>query len=64
MEEKLKLANMKTGESSDHKKYQELMNRVQEKDEQINQLETQLEEQVKWTICLTTTNGRLINRQM
>ncbi|KAL8169566.1 UNVERIFIED_CONTAM: hypothetical protein K2H54_052508 [Gekko kuhli] len=45
MEEKLKLANVKTSESSEHKKYQELMNRVQGKDELINQLETQLEEQ-------------------
>ncbi|XP_060119569.1 pleckstrin homology domain-containing family H member 1-like, partial [Heteronotia binoei] len=45
VEEKLKLANMKTSESIEHKKYQELMNSVQEKDELINQLETQLEEQ-------------------
>lgn len=47
MKEKLKLANIKTSESSEHKKYQELINRLQEKDELINQLETQLEEQVK-----------------
>ncbi|XP_054827182.1 pleckstrin homology domain-containing family H member 1 isoform X2 [Eublepharis macularius] len=45
MEEKLKLANMKTSESSEHKKYQELINRVQEKDELINKMKTQLEEQ-------------------
>ncbi|XP_077178626.1 pleckstrin homology domain-containing family H member 1 isoform X3 [Paroedura picta] len=45
LEEKLKLANLKTSESSEHKKYQELMNRVQEKDEMISQLETLLEEQ-------------------
>nr|XP_056707116.1 pleckstrin homology domain-containing family H member 1 [Euleptes europaea] len=45
LEEKLKLANMKTSESSEHRKYQDLMNRVQEKDEQINNLEKQLEEQ-------------------
>lgn len=47
MEEKLKLANMKTGESSEHKKYQELMSKIQEKDELINKLESQLKDQVK-----------------
>ncbi|XP_053130423.1 pleckstrin homology domain-containing family H member 1 isoform X2 [Hemicordylus capensis] len=45
MEEKLKLANMKTNESSEHKKYQELMSRVQEKDELIKKLETQLRDE-------------------
>lgn len=46
MEEKLKLAHMKTSGSSVHKKYQELVSRVQEKDELIEKLETQLEKQV------------------
>ncbi|XP_053241297.1 pleckstrin homology domain-containing family H member 1 isoform X2 [Podarcis raffonei] len=45
MEEKLKLAHMKTSGSSVHKKYQELVSRVQEKDELIEKLETQLEKQ-------------------
>ncbi|XP_048339958.1 pleckstrin homology domain-containing family H member 1 isoform X2 [Sphaerodactylus townsendi] len=45
MEEKLKLANTKTSELNEHKKYQELMNRVQERDELINKLKKQLEEQ-------------------
>ncbi|XP_066492806.1 pleckstrin homology domain-containing family H member 1 [Tiliqua scincoides] len=45
MEEKLKLANMKTSESSEHKKYQELMSKIQEKDELINKLESQLKDQ-------------------
>lgn len=50
MEEKLKLANMKTSESSECKKYQKLVNRVQEKDELIKKLETQLEKQVKLAV--------------
>lgn len=47
MEEKLKLANMKTSESSEQKKYQELISKIQEKDELINKLESQLNDQVK-----------------
>ncbi|KAJ7344725.1 hypothetical protein JRQ81_000675 [Phrynocephalus forsythii] len=45
MEEKLKLANMKTSELSECKKYQKLVSNVQEKDELIKKLETQLEKQ-------------------
>ncbi|NXE58856.1 PKHH1 protein, partial [Calcarius ornatus] len=47
MEEKIKLANMKTGESDStlHKKYQELMCTVQGKEDLINKLETQLAKQ-------------------
>uniref|UniRef100_H9GAG7 Pleckstrin homology, MyTH4 and FERM domain containing H1 n=1 Tax=Anolis carolinensis TaxID=28377 RepID=H9GAG7_ANOCA len=45
MEEKLKLANMKTNESNEYKKYQQMMSRVQEKDELIEKLEVQLEKQ-------------------
>lgn len=49
MEEKIKLANMKTGESDStlHRKYQELMGTVQGKEDLINRLETQLAKQVK-----------------
>lgn len=48
MEEKIKLANMKTGESGStlHRKYQELMSTVQGKEDLINKLETQLAKQV------------------
>ncbi|KAM9554780.1 pleckstrin homology domain-containing family H member 1 [Guaruba guarouba] len=47
MEEKIKLANLKTGESDSslHRKYQELMDTVQGKEDQINKLETQLAKQ-------------------
>ncbi|NXC13015.1 PKHH1 protein, partial [Corythaeola cristata] len=47
MEEKIKLANMKTGESDStlHRKYQELMGTVQGKEDLINRLETQLAKQ-------------------
>ncbi|KAJ6667244.1 hypothetical protein lerEdw1_017222 [Lerista edwardsae] len=45
MEEKLKLANVKNSASSEHKKYQELMSKIQEKDELINKLESQLKDQ-------------------
>lgn len=49
MEEKAKLANMKTSESEStlYKKYQELVGTVQGKDDLINRLERQLEKQVK-----------------
>lgn len=49
MEEKIKLANVKTGESDStlHRKYQELMGTVQGKQDLINRLETQLAKQVK-----------------
>lgn len=49
MEEKIKLANVKTGESDStlHRKYQELMGAVQGKEDLINRLETQLAKQVK-----------------
>lgn len=49
MEEKIKLANMKTNESDStlHRKYQELMGTVQGKEDLINRLETQLAKQVK-----------------
>ncbi|GAB0190501.1 pleckstriny domain-containing family H member 1 [Grus japonensis] len=47
MEEKIKLANVKTGESDStlHRKYQELMGTVQGKQDLINRLETQLAKQ-------------------
>ncbi|XP_061467069.1 pleckstrin homology domain-containing family H member 1 isoform X2 [Rhineura floridana] len=45
MEEKLKLANMKTSGSSEYKKYQELVSRMQGKNELIKKLEAQLEKQ-------------------
>lgn len=49
MEEKIKLANVKTSESDNtlHRKYQELMGTVQGKEDLINRLETQLAKQVK-----------------
>uniref|UniRef100_A0A8D0BSE3 Pleckstrin homology, MyTH4 and FERM domain containing H1 n=1 Tax=Salvator merianae TaxID=96440 RepID=A0A8D0BSE3_SALMN len=47
MEEKLKLASVKTSGSSEHKKYQELMTRLQDKDELIKKLEAQLESQLE-----------------
>jgi len=49
MEEEIKLANMKTGESDStlYRKYQELMGTVQGKEDLINRLETQLAKQVK-----------------
>lgn len=48
MEEKIKLTNVKTGESDStlHRKYQELMCTVQGKEDLINKLETQLAKQV------------------
>ncbi|KAJ1103873.1 hypothetical protein NDU88_001294 [Pleurodeles waltl] len=48
MEEKLKLADVKTNESEStlYKKYQELTSVVQEKEDLIRKLETQLEKQV------------------
>lgn len=48
MEEKLKSANIQTSESESSlcRKYQDLMNQVQEKDAAIKRLETQLEKQV------------------
>ncbi|KFQ17385.1 Pleckstrin homology domain-containing family H member 1, partial [Merops nubicus] len=47
MEEKIKLANVKTSESDStlHRKYQELMGTVQGKEDLINRLETQLAKQ-------------------
>uniref|UniRef100_A0A8D2Q929 Pleckstrin homology, MyTH4 and FERM domain containing H1 n=1 Tax=Varanus komodoensis TaxID=61221 RepID=A0A8D2Q929_VARKO len=45
MEEKLKLANMKSSESSEHKKHQKLVSSIQQKDELIKKLQTQLENQ-------------------
>ncbi|KAH0620714.1 hypothetical protein JD844_021414 [Phrynosoma platyrhinos] len=45
MEEKLKLAHLKNGGSNEYKKYQQMMSRVQEKDELIEKLEAQLEKQ-------------------
>uniref|UniRef100_A0A8B9VH52 Pleckstrin homology, MyTH4 and FERM domain containing H1 n=1 Tax=Anas zonorhyncha TaxID=75864 RepID=A0A8B9VH52_9AVES len=47
MEEEIKLANMKTGESDSalYRKYQELMGTVQGKQDLINRLETQLAKQ-------------------
>ncbi|XP_062973619.1 pleckstrin homology domain-containing family H member 1 isoform X2 [Elgaria multicarinata webbii] len=45
MEEKLKCANMKSSEPSEHEKYQKLVSSVQQKDELIKKLETQLENQ-------------------
>uniref|UniRef100_A0A8D0KXN1 Pleckstrin homology, MyTH4 and FERM domain containing H1 n=1 Tax=Strix occidentalis caurina TaxID=311401 RepID=A0A8D0KXN1_STROC len=47
MEEKIRLANVKTGESDStlHRKYQELMGTVQGKEDLINRLETQLAKQ-------------------
>lgn len=49
MEEKIKLANVKTSESEStlHRKYQELMGTVQGKEDLITRLETQLAKQVK-----------------
>lgn len=48
MEEKLKSANIQTSEteSSSYRRYQDLTNRVQEKDAVIKRLEVQLEKQV------------------
>lgn len=48
MEEKMKLANMKTGESDStlHRKYQELMCTIQGKEDLIDKLEAQLAKQV------------------
>lgn len=48
MEEKIKLADVKTGESDStlQKKYQELMCTMQGKEDLINKLETQLAKQV------------------
>lgn len=48
MEEKMKLASVKTGESDNtlHRKYQELMCTMQGKEDLINKLETQLAKQV------------------
>ncbi|NXR26524.1 PKHH1 protein, partial [Cinclus mexicanus] len=47
MEEKIKIANMKTSESDStlHRKYQELLCTVQRKEDMINKLETQLAKQ-------------------
>ncbi|XP_074853311.1 pleckstrin homology domain-containing family H member 1 [Carettochelys insculpta] len=47
MEEKMKLANMKTSESdsTSYRRYQELLGTVQGKDDLISRLETQLEKQ-------------------
>ncbi|NXF08063.1 PKHH1 protein, partial [Smithornis capensis] len=47
MEEKIKLANMRTGESDStlHRKYQELMSTMQGKEDLISRLETQLAKQ-------------------
>nr|XP_036859221.1 pleckstrin homology domain-containing family H member 1 isoform X1 [Manis javanica] len=47
MEEKVKLSNLKTVDSAGslHRKYQELLKAVQDKDELIGQLEAQLEKQ-------------------
>jgi len=49
MEEKLKSANVQTGESESSlcRKYQDLTNQVQEKDAVIKRLEMQLEKQVR-----------------
>ncbi|KAM7163664.1 pleckstrin homology domain-containing family H member 1 isoform 3-T3 [Macrochelys suwanniensis] len=49
MEEKVKLANMKTSESEStlYRKYQELLGTVQGKDDLIGRLETQLEKQLE-----------------
>lgn len=49
MEEKIKLADVKTSESDStlHRKYQELMGTVQRKEDLINRLELQLAKQVK-----------------
>lgn len=49
MEQNIKLANLKTGDSDSslHRKYQELMGTVQGKEDQINRLQTQLAKQVK-----------------
>ncbi|MEQ2247336.1 Pleckstrin y domain-containing H member 1 [Ilyodon furcidens] len=48
MEEKLKSANVQTGESENllYKKYQDLTSQVQEKDAVIKRLEIQLEQQM------------------
>lgn len=48
MEEKIKLSNLKNGDSTGslHQKYQELLKAMQSKDELISQLEAQLEKQV------------------
>lgn len=48
MEEKMKLASVKTGLSDNtlHRKYQELMCTMQGKEDLINKLETQLAKQV------------------
>ncbi|MEJ1269461.1 pleckstrin homology domain containing family H (with MyTH4 domain) member 1 [Cricetulus griseus] len=47
MEEKIKLSNLKNGDSTGslHQKYQELLKAMQSKDELISQLEAQLEKQ-------------------
>uniref|UniRef100_A0A3B3VBW6 Pleckstrin homology domain containing, family H (with MyTH4 domain) member 1 n=1 Tax=Poecilia latipinna TaxID=48699 RepID=A0A3B3VBW6_9TELE len=49
MEEKLKSANVQTGDSENslYKKYQDLTNQLQEKDAVIKRLEVQLEQQVQ-----------------
>lgn len=49
MEEKIKLAKLKTGESDSslRRKYQELMGTVHGKEDQINRLEAQLAKQVQ-----------------
>lgn len=49
MEEKLKSANVQTGDSENslYKKYQDLTNQLQEKDAVIRRLEVQLEQQVR-----------------
>lgn len=54
MEEKLKSANMQTGESESplYKKYQDLTNQLQEKDAVIKRLEIQLEQQVWYGLKL------------
>lgn len=48
MEEKIKLSNLKSVDSTGslHQKYQELLKAVQGKDELISQLQAQLEKQV------------------
>lgn len=48
MEEKVKLSNLKNVDSAGslHRKYQELLNAMQGKDELIGRLEAQLEKQV------------------
>lgn len=52
MEEKVKLSNLKNVDSAGslHRKYQDLLKAVQDKDELIGQLEAQLEKQVRATV--------------